>query len=171
MVSILEQSDRVEHILLNQEKFVLEGKSRLIGVERFMDKEFALHYPLCRIADLMLWRQLNTDFSKPTIHLIVAFHPSETSRLTDELLETIAQMFMIGLGFMDSPYLVYRRQEHDSLHIHVITVGFDINGKTVKQSFMRSKCNLIRMAIENEYRLIHASGRRARKPRLKSQQP
>lgn len=170
MVSVLTVTDQIEEKILYQELFIKRGDAQLIGVERFADPEYALAVPECRIADLMFWRMKNIRISKPSIHLMVAFHPSETPKLTDDVLLAIAEKYMLGLGFVDSPYLVYRRNDHEHLHIHIITVGFDREGNTVSQSFIHNKCNRIRKNLEIEYGLIHASGRREWKQRLKSNQ-
>lgn len=73
-----------------------------------------------------------------TFHMSV--NPSETDRKNDE--ETIVAMIdeiMEGMGYKDQPYKIYRHNDIDREHYHVVSVRAGKNGKKINDSFERLK--------------------------------
>lgn len=140
-------------ILYNEHK-VAHGEARFLGLVNAA----AFDENTLRLSDKILvldaFTKLNERISKPTFHASLAFHPSEP--MSDDLMKTIGQQYMDRLGYGDQPYLVYRHEDTNHPHIHIVSVSIDHDGKKISDSHQQRRSNAIRQALEKEYNLIEA---------------
>ena len=64
---------------------------------------------------------------KPVVHISLNPHPEDV--LTDIELQNIARDYLERLGFGNQPYLVFKHEDIDRHHLHVVTINVDENGK------------------------------------------
>ena len=76
---------------------------------------------------------------KPVVHISLNPHPEDV--LTDIELQNIAREYLEKLGFGNQPYLVFKHEDIDRHHLHIVTVRVDENGKCIsdKNNYYRSK--------------------------------
>lgn len=96
----------------------------------------------------------NNKTANPVIHISLNPHPDDV--LTDEQLSNIAQEYMEKLGYGKQPYLVYKHEDIDRKHIHIVSIRVDENGKKINDSFERKRSDEIRKEIEKKYNLLPA---------------
>ena len=96
---------------------------------------------------------------KPVVHISLNPHPDDV--LTDAELQDIAREYLEKLGFGNQPYLVFKHEDIDRHHLHIVTVRVDENGKCIsdKNNYYRSK--QITRELEKKYGL-HDAERRTR---------
>lgn len=144
-------------VLYNEDK-VAHGEARFLD---FVNGDVFLE-PKIRVIDkinvLNAYARMNPRISKPTFHTSLAFHPSE--QLSDEKLSEIGQQYMQRLGYGEQPYLVYRHEDTNHPHIHIVSVSVNADGRKVNQDFQKRRSNAIRQALEKEYGLIVAEQQR-----------
>lgn len=100
---------------------------------------------------------------KPVIHISLNPHPDD--RLTDTDFQNIAREYLEKLGYGNQPYMVYKHEDIDRHHLHIVSIRVDENGKCLndRNNFHRSKT--ITRELEQKYGLHTAE----RKPqRLES---
>ena len=100
---------------------------------------------------------------KPVIHISLNPHPDD--RLTDTDFQNIAREYLEKLGYGNQPYMVYKHEDIDRHHLHIVSIRVDENGKCLndRNNFHRSKA--ITRELEQKYGLHTAE----RKPqRLES---
>ena len=97
---------------------------------------------------------------KPVVHISLNPHPEDV--LTDAELQDIAREYLEKLGFGNQPYLVFKHEDIDRHHLHIVTVRVDENGKCIsdKNNYYRSK--QITRELEKKYGL-HDAERRTRR--------
>ena len=97
---------------------------------------------------------------KPVVHISLNPHPEDA--LTDAELQDIAREYLEKLGFGNQPYLVFKHEDIDRHHLHIVTVRVDDNGKCIsdKNNYYRSK--QITRELEKKYGL-HGAERRNRR--------
>ena len=97
---------------------------------------------------------------KPVVHISLNPHPDDV--LTDAELQDIAREYLEKLGFGNQPYLVFKHEDIDRHHLHIVTVRVDENGKCIsdKNNYYRSK--QITRELEKKYGL-HDAERRTRR--------
>ena len=97
---------------------------------------------------------------KPVVHISLNPHPEDV--LTDIELQNIAREYLEKLGFGNQPYLVFKHEDIDRHHLHIVTVRVDENGKCIsdKNNYYRSK--QITRELEKKYGLHDAERRNRR---------
>ena len=137
----------------NEEK-VANGQARSIGILNYqLDNTDELSVRK-KIDGLELYTKLNTNVSTPTLHISMAFHPSET--FTDEQLKTMGEEYMQKMGYGHQPMLIYRHEDTHHPHIHIVSVSVDDMGKKISDSNVKRRSNGIRKEMEMSYKLVKA---------------
>ncbi|WP_026367380.1 conjugal transfer protein MobB [Bacteroides sp. 14(A)] len=91
---------------------------------------------------------------KPVIHISLNPHPDD--RLTDTDFQNIAHEYLEQLGYGNQPYMVYKHEDIDRHHLHIVSVNVDENGKRLNQDFLYRRSERIRKELEKKYGLIPA---------------
>ena len=97
---------------------------------------------------------------KPVVHISLNPHPEDV--LTDTELQDIAREYLEKMGFGNQPYLVFKHEDIDRHHLHIVTVRVDENGRSIdtRNNFYRSK--QITRELEQKYGLHDAERRNRR---------
>ena len=82
--------------------------------------------------------------------------------LTDTELQDIAREYLEKMGFGNQPYMVYKHEDIDRHHLHIVTVRVDGDGRSIdtRNNFYRSK--QITRELERKYGLHDAERKRRR---------
>ena len=108
--------------------------------------------------------QLSTK--KPILHISINPHPEDV--LSDSQLSDIAREYMRKLGYGDQPYLVYKHEDIDRHHIHIVGLRVDENGRPLNDKFEHRRSKQITRELERKYNLHPAERKeRAERPELK----
>lgn len=102
----------------------------------------------------------NVRTEKPVLHISLNPHPDD--RLTDTDLTDIAREYLDRLGYGNQPYMVYKHEDIDRHHVHIVTVNVDEMGRRLNQDFLFRRSDRIRKELEEKYGLHKAEGRRNR---------
>ena len=100
---------------------------------------------------------------KPVVHISLNPHPEDV--LTDIELQNIAREYLEKLGFGNQPYLVFKHEDIDRHHLHIVTINVDENGKRLNRDFLYRRSDRIRRELEQKYGL-HPAERK--NPRLEN---
>lgn len=103
---------------------------------------------------------------KPIVHISINPHPEDV--LSDQQLTDIAQEYMQKLGYGNQPYLVYKHEDIDRHHIHIVGLRVDENGKPLNDKFEHRRSKQITRELEKKYNLHPAEKKeRTERPELK----
>lgn len=91
---------------------------------------------------------------KPVLHISLNPHPDD--RLTDQDFEILAREYLDKLGFGEQPYIIYKHEDIDRHHIHIVTVNVNEQGKRLDQSFLFRRSKKITNELEEKYDLHKA---------------
>jgi hypothetical protein len=97
---------------------------------------------------------LNPSITKPTFH--VSLNPDPQDQLDDDQLQALGQDYMAGMNYGEQPYLIYKHEDIDRVHIHIVSVNIGIDGKVINSSNERYRSEAIRKQLEVKYRLNKA---------------
>jgi|SRR5659263_166797 len=70
---------------------------------------------------------------KPVIHISLNPHPDD--KLADNQLADIGREYMERLGYGGQPYLIFKHEDVERDHIHIVSLRVDCEGKLIKDSF------------------------------------
>jgi len=96
----------------------------------------------------------NLKTESPILH--ISLNPDPKDVLTDDQLSEIAQEYMVKLGYGNQPFIVYKHEDIDRHHLHIVSVRVDENGKKLDHNFEFRKSMQICRNIEQKYHLIPA---------------
>lgn len=137
---------------------VREGSAELILASRFGCDVSELSFSQ-KLHRFDLLNQNCTRSAYNTVHLSLNFSPED--KLDAEQLQQIAGDYMQRIGFGNQPYLVYRHSDTGHDHIHIVTTPVLPNGRTINlHNLVQRKSEPARKALEKEYNLIQAAGRK-----------
>jgi hypothetical protein len=96
----------------------------------------------------------NRRTEKPVIH--ISINPDPKDILNDEQLSGIAQEYMQKMGYGDQPFIVYKHEDIERKHIHIVSLRVDENGRKIDGNFERRRSMSICRDLEHKYGLIPA---------------
>jgi len=100
--------------------------------------------------------QMRTE--KPVIHISLNPHPDD--KLTDVELAGIAREYMEKLGYGNQPYMVYKHEDVDRHHLHIVSIRVDDNGKCLNNAYNFQRSKAITRELEQKYDLHTAERQR-----------
>lgn len=104
--------------------------------------------------DFMRYMPSVMKTEKPVIHISLNPHPDD--RLTDTDFQNIAHEYLEKLGYGNQPYMVYKHEDIDRHHLHIVSINVDENGKRLNQDFLYRRSERIRKELEKKYGLTPA---------------
>ena len=108
------------------------------------------------------FEQLNALNHRTEVNMLhISLNFDRDERLDKELLTRIADRYMEGIGFGRQPYLVYEHRDAGHPHLHIVTSAIEPDGRRISlHQLAETKSEPTRKAIEEEFHLIRADGRR-----------
>lgn len=76
---------------------------------------------------------------KPVIHVSLNPHPDD--KLTDSQLAEIGQKYMERLGYGSQPYMIFKHEDIDRQHIHIVSTRVRTDGSLVPDNFEKDRSN------------------------------
>lgn len=139
----------------NQEK-VDEGLGKVLATNLVIEPADGVFNSTACMQDFERFMPSHIRTSKPVIH--VSLNPNPDDKLSDEQLSEIGQKYMERLGYGNQPYMIFKHEDIDRQHIHIVSTRVRPNGTLVPDSFEKDRSNKIRQELEREYNLIPAKG-------------
>ncbi|MDR0873119.1 MAG: relaxase/mobilization nuclease domain-containing protein [Prevotellaceae bacterium] len=96
----------------------------------------------------------NQRTEKPILH--ISLNPDPKDKLTDEQLSSIAEEYMQKMGYEEQPYIVFKHEDIDRHHLHIVSVRVDSAGKKISDKFEHRRSMDVCRELEQKYGLIPA---------------
>lgn len=106
--------------------------------------------------DGLLPKGIRTE--KPVLHVSLNPHPDD--QLTDIELENIAREYMEEMGYGSQPYMVFKHEDIDRHHLHIVSLRVDADGKCIDNAFNFHRSKHITRMLEEKYHLLSAERKR-----------
>jgi len=137
----------------NQEK-VDERLAKVIFTNRMIEpKDGEYNIAIC-LRSFEPYLLANQRTEKPVLH--ISINPDPKDKLSDEQLSEVAQSYMDKMGYGDQPFIVYKHEDIDRQHIHIVSLRVDENGRKLDHNFEYKKSMDICRALELQYGLVPA---------------
>ncbi|HET6253000.1 MAG TPA: relaxase/mobilization nuclease domain-containing protein [Puia sp.] len=157
MVARITPTASLAKLLSYNEEKVTQGKAKFIHAGNFLQERDDLDYAE-RLYRFQQLNELNGRSKVKMLHATLNFQPGE--KLSDEQLTAIADRYMQGLEMEDQPYLVYRHEDANHPHIHIISSLIRPDGSRINTDHMAIRLSEpTRKAIEKEFDLQPAQRR------------
>lgn len=141
----------------NQEKLDTE-EAKILYSNRIMQQPDGEHSMYLNMKSFEPYLLANNKTEKPVLHISLNPHPDD--RLTDQQLTDIAQEYMDKMGYGDQPYIVYKHEDLDRHHLHIVSVNVDETGKKLNSNYDYKRSKEITRELEKKYNLLPAEKKR-----------
>lgn len=149
----------------NQNKVDEEQGKVLFSNRMFESEDGNFNIQRCMESfEMQLPQDIKTE--KPIIHISLNPHPDD--KLSDEQLSEIAQEYMEKLGYGNQPYMVYKHEDIDRHHLHIVSLRVDENGKKLNDKFEHRRSKDITRELETKYGL-HSAEKKQQQERYQFQ--
>lgn len=152
MVARINSSREAGRIIRYNERKVEREAAELIHAANFFAEPDALTYPE-KLRRFQFLNEQRPDVKLNMLHISLNFQPRE--QLENSRMASIADRYMAGIGLADQPYLVYRHNDLDRPHLHIVTNIIEPGGHRIRtHNLGKDKSEPTRKAIEREFGLI-----------------
>lgn len=111
------------------EKKLVQGKAECLHAENFVkDLEYLTKED--KVYHFRRLTSLNERVTMSGVHISVNFSSSE--KISDTRMCGLAREYMQKIGFGDQPYLVYRHNDTNHPHMHILTCKVESDGERMK---------------------------------------
>lgn len=144
-------------ISYNGEK-INEAKGRILGSNKVVIPTDG-HVDVARmVEDFKSFMPKMGRTKKTVLHISLNPHPED--KLTDQDFEILAREYLDKLGFGEQPWVMYKHEDIDRHHIHIVTVNVNEQGKRLNQAFLFRRSKKITSELEDKYNLHKAQRER-----------
>ena len=141
----------------NGEK-INEGQGRLLATHKIFDEGTGRLDVRRALEDFARYLPEQVRKAKRVVLISVNAHPDD--RLTETELTAIAEEYLARLGYGGQPYAVFKHEDIDRHHLHIVTLCVDETGRKIGDSFIHRRSKNITRALEQEYGLHTAERKR-----------
>ncbi len=148
-------------ISYNESK-VEEGTARVIGSNYMVENgegDIDIH-SVMRSFEINLSHNFRTN--KPILHISLNPHPDD--KLTDDQFMEVAKEYMERMGYGKQPYIIYKHEDIDRHHLHIVTTNIDKNGRKIRDGHNYRINNRVCRELEDKYGL-HKADKKSRAER------
>lgn len=100
---------------------------------------------------------------KNVIH--ISLNPDPRDNLSNEQLSMIAQEYMEKLGYGNQPYMVFKHEDIDRHHVHIVSIRTNKTGKKINDRFEYIRSQIITRELEQKYGLHPAAEKKQKSER------
>ena len=154
MVAKISSGNTLYGILAYNQIKVDEGHAKVIFSNKMiepLDGKFDIH--LC-LRSFEACLSANKRTENPILH--ISLNPDPKDVLTDEQLSEVAQEYMQRMGYGDQPFIVYKHEDIERKHIHIVSLRVDENGKKIDHNFERRRSMKVCRDLEQQFNLTPA---------------
>lgn len=141
----------------NGEK-VNEGVAKILETNKVFSPADGTHDISACMQDFMAYMPSHVLTKKPVIHISLNPHPDDS--LTDEQFSAIAWEYIEKMGYANQPFIVYKHEDIDRHHLHIVTLAVDERGKKINDGNNFYISTRILKELEQKYGLIPAQMRK-----------
>ncbi|MBZ4190788.1 MULTISPECIES: conjugal transfer protein MobB [Bacteroidota] len=141
-------------ISYNQKKIDSENGQVLLlnKIPETLDNTYSASYLHQRFEPYL---SANIRTEKPVRH--ISLNPDPADKVSDAQFMEMAQEYMERMGYGKQPYIVYKHNDIERTHIHIVTICVGIDGKKISDSYDHPQSMAICRDLEQKYKLIPAT--------------
>ncbi|RRJ89109.1 relaxase [Paenimyroides tangerinum] len=94
----------------------------------------------------------NRNTEKHTLH--ISLNPNPKDVVNDDKFIEIAQEYMQKMGYSEQPFIVFKHNDIDRNHIHIVSVCVDENGRKISDKFEKMRSMNVCRELEKHHGLI-----------------
>jgi len=114
------------------------------------------NYSVAQLAQsFTLYLIANRNTEKHTLH--ISLNPDPKDKVSDDRYREMAEEYMKEMGYGQQPYVVFKHNDIDRSHIHIVSVCVDEQGKKISDNYEKMRSMNVCRQLERKYGLIPAT--------------
>ncbi|MDR0506837.1 MAG: relaxase/mobilization nuclease domain-containing protein [Dysgonamonadaceae bacterium] len=154
MVAKMSSGNSIYGALSYNQNKVDDAHAKVIFAANMKDPEDGIYTMTVCLQSFESRLMANQKTEKPVLH--VSLNPDPKDRISDEQLSEIAQEYMQKMGYGEQPYVVFKHEDIERRHIHIVSLRVDSEGKKINDKFEHRRSMDICRELEQKYGLIPA---------------
>ena len=154
MVIVIHQTVHTENALHYNEKKVKEGKAIFFHSRNTLSVNPFIYDEKHRLKNLLDIEKANTRVKNKCLH--ISFNPSveDYRKLGEQTIHNEIDRMMEHMGYANQPYFVYKHQDLERVHFHVVSTRIDLQtGRKIKDNYEKQKMQKFVQELEQKYDL------------------
>lgn len=139
---------------------VNEGEGKLLLSNKIFDDGTGTMDIARAASDFERYLPQRMRTEKPIIHISLNPHPDD--KLTDTELSDIAREYMEKIGYGEQPYVVFKHEDIDRHHLHIVSIRVGLDGKRLDNDYIHRRSKRATNALEKKYGLRPSGNSRQR---------
>lgn len=137
-----------------------EGEGKLLLSNKIFDDGTGTMDIARAASDFERYLPARMRTEKPIIHISLNPHPDD--KLTDTELSDIAREYMEKIGYGEQPYVVFKHEDIDRHHLHIVSIRVGLDGKRLDNDYIHRRSKRATNALEKKYGLRPSGNSRQR---------
>lgn len=144
-------------LIYNQQK-VDKGKASVLATSLIRERSDGKFDAAQTAEEILAWMPSCIRTEKPVVH--ISLNPDPKDEIDDELLITMAEEYLDGMGWGNQPHIIYKHTDIERVHIHIVTTQVDITGRKINDSHRNRRSVALTEELEKKYHLHPAKERK-----------
>ncbi|QRY55900.1 conjugal transfer protein MobB [Sphingobacterium siyangense] len=155
MIAKISHGTKIYGALLYNHSKVIAGNAEILQMYQMLQTTSGEYTTGQLLSSFLPFLALNKKTEKTALH--ISLNPDPKDIITDEDYIKIADEYMVKLGYGNQPYVVFKHNDIDRPHIHIVSTVIDHEGNKISDSFEKKRSMEICRELEKKYRLIPAN--------------
>lgn len=130
---------------------VTEGSAKILMTNRIYSSPYRDPEIGEMFRDIMIYQNRNKNRKDPVLH--ISINPAKNDIITEGTMKEVVQEYLNRMGWGDQPFVIFKHEDIDRHHIHIVTTNIDKNGIWIDDSNDRRRSVKIARDIEKKYGL------------------
>lgn len=104
----------------------------------------------------------NRKTEKPVVH--ISLNPNPDDKVNNNDYKAIAKDYMEKMGYGKQPFIVFKHNDIERSHIHIVTICVDEEGRKISDAFEKRKSMTACRELERKYNLKSAIEKKQNRP-------
>lgn len=154
MIAKIGRGSKIYGALLYNHNKVLQDKGQILHMNNMLETPDGNYTTGQLLASFMPNFAANKKTEKTVIH--ISLNPDPGDIVSDEDFISIANEYMTKMGYGNQPYVVFKHNDIDRTHIHIVSTTIDENGIKISDVFEKKRSMEICRKIEKDHNLTPA---------------
>jgi len=154
MIAKIGRGSKIYGALLYNHSKVFQDNGKILHMNNMLETPDGNYTTGQLLASFVPNLAANKNTEKTAIH--ISLNPDPRDIVSDEDFINIANEYMTKMGYGNQPYVVFKHNDIDRTHIHIVSTTVDENGIKISDVFEKKRSMEICRQIEKKHHLTPA---------------
>lgn len=144
VVKIQKSSSKMKHVIDYNERKVEDMEASVIDYH-------LIQSPDRKTIEKAFERYEKANFATQNVSFHMSINPSPSDNMDEEQIKSLAAEILDELGYKDQPYVIYKHEDIERTHYHVVSIRVNELGRKIKDFKEAYKCQKILEKLSQKY--------------------